>query len=203
MSEPTSRWNLERTDGRGADYDLKWEVMAAAGASVHGEADFVSRFEPRSVLDAGCGTGRVAIELARRGVDVVGVDLDATMLDQAKTKAPRLTWVRADICDAALGRSFDLVLTAGNVMVFVAPGREADVVRNLAAHLAPGGLLVSGFQLDGPYGLARYDADCATAGLELVARHATWDGAAPAADHDYAVSVHRAIAGPPPRTSTP
>ena len=109
MTEPTSRWQVERTEGRGADYDLKWEAMAAAGASVHGEADFVSRFAPGTVLDAGCGTGRVAIELARRGVDVVGVDLDATMLDQARSKAPELTWVRADLRDVSLGRSLSLI----------------------------------------------------------------------------------------------
>ena len=41
------------------------------------------RFEPTTVLDAWCGTGRVAVELARRGVRVVGVDVDASMLATA------------------------------------------------------------------------------------------------------------------------
>ncbi len=191
MTEPTSRWSVERVEGRGADYDAKWEAMAACGAIVHGEADFVCRFEPRSVLDAGCGTGRVAIELARRGIAVVGVDLDAAMLDRARTKAPALTWVQASVCDVAVGRVFDVVLTAGNVMIFVEPGTEAEVVRNLAYHLRPGGHLVSGFQLDHPYGVDRYDIDCTAAGLELVGRHATWDGAPWTVGAGYAVSVHR------------
>ena len=52
-------------------YDDKWKRMAAAGENPHGEVDFVMRFNPSSVLDAGCGTGRVAIELARRGIDAV------------------------------------------------------------------------------------------------------------------------------------
>lgn len=38
-----------------------------------GEADFVAHLEPTTLLDAGCGTGRVAIELAGRGVEIVGV----------------------------------------------------------------------------------------------------------------------------------
>lgn len=193
MTELTSRWNAERTEGRGAEYDTKWERIAAAGGSVHGEADFVCRFGPRHVLDAGCGTGRVAIELAARGVDVVGVDLDAVMLDVARTKAPDLTWVEGSLDDVALGRPFDVVVTAGNVMIFVEPGSESDVVGNLAKHLVPGGLLVSGFQLDHSYGLARYDADCDAAGLELVDRHAAWDGAPWTEDARYAVSVHRGI----------
>ena len=50
---------------RGSDYDERWVEMARRGQSVHGEANFVSVFQPRTVLDAGCGTGRVAIELAR------------------------------------------------------------------------------------------------------------------------------------------
>ncbi len=64
--------------------------MAARGESVHGEADFVMRYSPASVLDAGCGTGRVGIELAARGVEVVGVDLDEKMLNAARCKAPDL-----------------------------------------------------------------------------------------------------------------
>ena len=82
-------------------YDERWARMAAAGQNPHGEADLVMRFAPTSVLDAGCGTGRVAIELARRGVDVVGVDLDDDLLAVAREKAPQLTWVTADLARLA------------------------------------------------------------------------------------------------------
>ena len=78
-------------------YDERWARMAAAGENPHGEADLVCRFDPATVLDGGCGTGRVAIELARRGIDVVGVDLDTDMLARARAKAPELTWVEADL----------------------------------------------------------------------------------------------------------
>ena len=67
----------------GDDYQRRFDDLAASGVDVHGEATFVRAFAPSSVLDAGCGTGRVAIELARHGVDVVGADLDASMLATA------------------------------------------------------------------------------------------------------------------------
>jgi len=68
--------------------------------------------QPASVLDAGCGTGRVAIELARRGVDVIGVDLDAGMLEQARQKAPDLDWIDGDLATVDLARHFDVVVLA-------------------------------------------------------------------------------------------
>lgn len=188
---PESRWSV--TDGvvRGDAYDEKWRRMAAAGQSIHGEADFVCRYAPDSVLDAGCGTGRVAIELATRGVGVVGVDLDPGMLAPAIAKAPDLTWVEADLETVALGRRFDVVAAAGNVMIFLRPGGEPATVANLADHLVPGGRLVAGFQLGQGYALDRYDDDCAAAGLALDERFATWDGEPFVAAGGYAVSVHR------------
>ena len=172
----------------GDEYQARFDKLAATGTDVHGEATFVRRFAPASVLDAGCGTGRVAIELARHGIDVVGVDLDASMLATARQLAPELTWVESDLGTLALDRTFDVVVLAGNVLLFTPPGTEAAVVAGCARHAA--GVVVAGFQLDREYGLDRYDADCGAAGLELVERFATWDGA-PFDGGAYAVSVHR------------
>ena len=72
----------------GDDYQARFDRLAATGADVHGEATFVRAYEPARVLDAGCGTGRVAIELARHGIEVVGVDVDASMLATARRLAP-------------------------------------------------------------------------------------------------------------------
>ncbi len=164
--------------------------MAAEGRSIHGEADFVEALGPASVLDAGCGTGRVAVELARRGVEVVGADIDPSMLEVAMAKDPGLTWVVADLAGMDLGRRFDVVVMAGNVLIFLEPGTEAAVVANLARHLQPGGFLVAGFSLEpGRLDLATYDAHAAEARLELTERWATWDRE-PFAGGDYAVSVH-------------
>jgi len=185
-----NRW-LARDVPRGPAYDERWTRMAAEGRNVHGEADFVEGLAPTSVLDAGCGTGRVAVELARRGYDVVGVDLDPTMLAGARHKRPDLTWVVGDLATVDLGRTFDVVVLAGNVMIFLAPGTEGAVVANLARHLGPGGALVAGFQLQpGGLHLDAYDAHCRAAGLAPAGRWATWDGH-PFDGGDYAVSVHR------------
>jgi ubiquinone/menaquinone biosynthesis C-methylase UbiE len=160
---------------------------------MHGEATFVEALGVRSVLDAGCGTGRVAIELARRGFDVVGVDADPGMLSVAREKAPQLEWVPADLSALELpGRRFDCAVMAGNVMIFVVPGTEGDVLERLAAHLHPGGLVVAGFQvMSGRLSLERYDELATAAGLTLADRFATWDRDPWSPGGDYAVSVHR------------
>jgi SAM-dependent methyltransferase len=166
--------------------------MAAAGHNPHGEADRVAGYRPATVLDAGCGTGRVAIELARRGIEVVGVDLDPDLLDQARAKAPELEWVLADLADLDLGRTFDVVVLAGNVVGFVEPARRPAAVAAAARHVAPGGRLVSGCQLRlGWPTVDDHDGWCRAAGLELEERTATWEGAPLGVDPDYAVSVHR------------
>jgi SAM-dependent methyltransferase len=195
-TDDANRWLQSRTVS-GDDYDATYERRAAAGEHVHGEADFVQRFAPASVLDAGCGTGRVGRELARRGLDVVGIDIDAGMLATAQRKAPGVDWRLADLASGDLGRTFDAIVMAGNVMIFLAPGTEQAVVANLARHLRPGGVLVAGFQLKPDrLPIARYDELAASAGLVLAERWSTWDCAAWNAAGDYAVSVHQRPSGP-------
>ena len=189
----STRWGAERRSS-GQDYDARWERLAAAGEDPHGEANFVATFDPASVLDAGCGTGRVAIELARRGIETVGVDLDTGFIERARAKAPALTWHGADLASVVLGRRFDLVIAAGNVMIFLAPNSEAAVLANVARHLLPGGRFVAGFQVraDG-IGLEEFDRLAALVGMSLEDRYATWSAAAYQRG-DYAVSVYRLTA---------
>ena len=195
--ERSNRW-LKNRNVSGDIYDATYESRAAAGENVHGEADFVERFAPASVLDAGCGTGRVGRELARRGLDVVGVDLDPAMLATARRKAPRVNWRLADLATVDLARSFDAVVLAGNVMIFLTPGSEPGVVANMARHLRPGGLLIAGFQImPGQLTIERYDEIAGLAGLGLAERWSTWDRNTWDASHDYAVSVHRKDTGSP------
>lgn len=200
----SSRWSEATGGGEGASYAARFDNLAAAGHDVHGEATLcASLIVPGArVLDAGCGTGRVAIRLAELGYDCAGVDLDESMLAQARARAPHLPWVSADLADvdlfAAGHQPFELVVAAGNVVPLVASGAEPQVVARLAAHLRDGGLLVAGFGLDrshlppaaGLVTLEGYDAWCSAAGLTLVRRLATWDGVA----YDgggYAVNIHQ------------
>jgi SAM-dependent methyltransferase len=174
-------------------YDQRWEELAASGADVHGEAALVAALTPAggAVLDAGCGTGRVAIELARRGHPTVGVDVDATHLERARAKAPHLEWVLGDL--AALPTSvapgpFAAAVLAGNVMIFIAAGTAPAVLANVANRVAPGGVVVAGFQLTGRLTLAEYDDAADGAGLGAVERFATWERA-PYTGGDYVVTV--------------
>ena len=176
---------------RGDAYQDRFDALAAAGTDVHGEATFVRAYQPSLVLDAGCGTGRVAIELARHGIDVIGVDVDAAMLQTARTRAPALDWRLADLATFTLDRDdVDVGVLAGNVLLFVAPGTEPAVVANVTRTLRDGGRLVAGFQLEpGRYGLDELDRDAAAAGLVLEGRWSTW-GRDPHLDgDDYAVST--------------
>jgi SAM-dependent methyltransferase len=180
-------------DWDGAQYQQRFDALAASGVHVHGEADFLCVLDPRSVLDAGCGTGRVARELAARGIDVVGIDAEPSMIAEARERSPELVWQVADLAELALDRTFDVVVMAGNVLLFTQPGTNDAVVAGCARHLATRGALVSGFQLGRGYDVAEYDEHCAAAGLVLEGRWSTWDRDAFPGDGSYAVSLHRRL----------
>jgi len=158
------------------EYDARWARLEAAGEAIHGEADVVASLAPTSVLDAGCGTGRVAIELARRGIEVVGVDADPDMLERARRRRPDLTWVLADLATLALERRFDVVVMAGNILPYAKPSSRPAIVATCGRHLAPGGRLVIGAGLEpGWPTVAELDAWASDAGLLLDARYGGWD----------------------------
>ena len=186
-------------------YDERWAALAAAGEEIHGEVNLVEALLQEhgvsgAILDAGCGTGRVAAELAARGHTVTGIDLDPALLDAARAKDPRPEWITADL--AAIGPDvapgpFAAVVAAGNVMIFVARGTERTVVTNLAARLDPGGLFIAGFQVRrGRLGIDEYDEHCAAAGLTPVAHFATWAGDPLGPSPDYVVAVASAPVAP-------
>lgn len=203
MTGPRDRW-AELTGGQaGEEYAQRFARLAGSGHDVHGEATFCAALiEPAArVLDAGCGTGRIAIRLAELGHDCVGVDVDPSMLAVARRDAPAQEWHLGDLArldTLGLDPDFDLVLAAGNVIPLLAAGTEPTVVRQLAAALRPGGLLVTGMGLDAahlplaepPLTLAEFDDWCARAGLTLRQRFSTWSGDAFDQDRGYAVSVH-------------
>lgn len=199
----TSRWLAETGGTRGAAYDDAFCALAAGGADVHGEANFVDALlpVPSHVLDAGCGTGRVAVELARRGHHVVGVDSDASMLDVAR-RSGNVTWRDQDLAALVDDAAYDLVVAAGNVLVYLAEGSEPEVVRRLALALVPGGLLVSGWCTrrephdDRPVAsVEQYDRWTAAAGLESVSRLAGWDSAPLTPHAAWCVAVDRRPGG--------
>jgi SAM-dependent methyltransferase len=199
-----TRWQEIARQTVGADYAERYaerfRALAASGADVHGEARFATGLvePPARILDAGCGTGRVAIRLAELGYRVVGVDLDASMLLQARAEAPDLDWRVADLTRLDTGQRFDLVLVAGNTIPLLEPGTLAGAAHGLAAQLDEGGLLVCGFGLDAAHlpgdcpvtPLGDVDAAFAGAGLVPVDRYSTWDRAPYDEGGGYVVTVH-------------
>lgn len=176
-------------------YAERWRRIEASGKDIHGEARLLDAMAPRGarILDAGCGTGRLGGYLARAGHDVVGVDLDPQLIDVAREDHPQARWevgnlAALDLRDEGGARLlFDLQVSAGNVLTFLAGAERRPALAALASHLAPQGRLVVGFGLDRGYALEDFTADAEVEGLVLVQRFSSWD-LRPASD-DFLVGV--------------
>jgi 2-polyprenyl-3-methyl-5-hydroxy-6-metoxy-1,4-benzoquinol methylase len=166
-----SRWYVDR-----------FRQMAAQGVDLAGEARMVDAMVGREarVLDAGCGPGRVGAELAARGHTVVGVDVDPVLIEAAEADHPGPTWVVGDLAEldlpaAGIGEPFDVVVCAGNVLTFLAPGTEVEVLRRMGGHTTPDGRVVVGFGAGRGYAFDAFFADVAAAGLRVDVALSTWD----------------------------
>ncbi|MEH0844022.1 class I SAM-dependent methyltransferase [Micromonospora sp. CPCC 205711] len=197
MTNPT-RWATETGPGHSQWYIDRFRKLAAEGVDLAGEARLVDAVVPPGsrILDAGCGTGRVGAALAARGHRVVGVDADPALIEAARADHPGPRWLVGDLAEldlAAAGEPepFDAAVVAGNVMAFVAPGTERDVLARIGAHVKPDGVVLVGFGLDRGYRLDHFDADVAGAGLRREQRFATWDLRPWHDDADFAVSLLR------------
>ena len=178
MSSSQPRWFTAHGEGHADWYVERFRKMAAEGADLAGEARLVDAMVPRHsrILDAGCGPGRIAGELHARGHDVVGVDVDPALIAAAEADYPGPRYAVADLASLELDDApFDAAVLAGNVLVFVAPDSEPEVLRRMAAHVRPDGFVITGFGTDRGYPLEAFDAHSAAAGLVLEHRFATWD----------------------------
>ena len=86
------------------------------------------------VLDAGCGTGALAVEAARRGADVLAIDISPSLVDMARERAPQdlgagsITFAVGDMLDPALG-TFDHVVAMDSLIHYVGE----DIAQTLAS----------------------------------------------------------------------
>ena len=173
-------WFEALADHLGSAY-LRYSFTRGTETEVDGIAAMVDLGSGSRVLDVGCGPGRHAIELGRRGHRVHGIDISATFIDLARRAAAEegLTGVTFEVADAralALGPEFDLVLSLcqGAFGLTAGPGadrsaghgRELDepVLSGMAGAVRPGGRVVVSafsayFQVRFEESHDRFDAD--------------------------------------------
>jgi SAM-dependent methyltransferase len=128
------------------------ETYDASLSDWPGEIDFylemaeTARSVNGDVLEIACGTGRVAIRLARAGTKVVGIDLSPEMLAVAKQNSGHLTnvrWIEGDMRSFRLTERFHLALIPGHAFQHLnTPDDQAACLSCIKGHLHSGGILV-------------------------------------------------------------
>ena len=134
----------------GAFYD----TLATAGYDTATPVALAAPVGRGPVLDLACGSGRIGLALARRGHDVVGLDLSPAMLarfaarlsDEPAEVAGRIGLVRADLHHFELAGRFTAAVLGATTVVLVDPHRRRTFFERVRSHLAPGGV----FALDVP-----------------------------------------------------
>lgn len=188
-----NRWlqMLEENPGHSDWYIERFRTMAAEGKDLDGEARLIDAMVPRgaSILDAGCGPGRVGGRLHALGHRVVGVDIDPALIAAAHIDHPGPQWQVADLATLELATRFDAIVCAGNVMTFLDPATRPAVLERMAAHLADDGRAVIGFGSGRGYDFAEFYGDVAAAGLRDELRLATWDLRPFTESSDFLVAV--------------
>lgn len=124
------------------EYDATYEGVFDTEGAVACLADLA---DGGPVLELGVGTGRLALALAAKGLEVHGVDASAEMVDKLRTKpgGADMNVVIGDFATATIDREFSLVVLAINT-IYALPDQDAQVAtfENVGRHLRPRGLFV-------------------------------------------------------------
>jgi SAM-dependent methyltransferase len=179
-------------------YIERFRSKAAAGEDLAGEARLVDGMAPRNakILDAGCGPGRTGAFLADLGHTVTGIDVDPVLIAAAEEDHPGPTWLVRDLAELDLAADgieaeFDIIVSAGNVMAFLAESTRREVLSRLGAHLAEDGRIVVGFGSAREYDFSDFFTDVENAGLTVDLKLSTWDLRPFADDSDFLVAILR------------
>ncbi|MFL1598495.1 class I SAM-dependent methyltransferase [Gordonia amicalis] len=179
-------------------YVERFRAMAAKGDDLVGEARLIDAMAARGsrILDAGCGPGRVGGYLAEVGHDVVGVDVDPVLVAAAEEDHPGPRWLVGDLAELDLPahgieEPFDIIVSAGNVMAFLAPSTRVTVLERLHAHLRDNGRAVLGFGAGRDYAFDEFLDDAVAAGFAQDLLLSSWDVRPFTADSEFLVAVLR------------
>lgn len=126
-------------------YDLLYSTIKDYAAESATIAALLRRLNPncRTILDAACGTGEHAKQLAARGFDVNGFDLSPAFVAIARAKHPAGRFVVADMSDFQFDERYDAVICLFSSIGYLRTlDRVEAVLRRFREHLAPGGVIV-------------------------------------------------------------
>lgn len=117
---------------------------------------------PALVLDLACGTGKMTLELARRGYDMTGVDYSPEMLDRARSSAERegldVLWLCQNMCEFELYGTVDFAVCCLDSINHLTRPKELDKCLSLVHnYLIPDGIFV--FDVNGRYKFENIYAD--------------------------------------------
>jgi len=199
MTEPSAWVRMTEDDPEHSNaYVQRFRTLAEQGMDLVGEARLVDAMLARGsrVLDAGCGPGRVGGYLHDVGHEVVGVDVDPVLIAAAEADHPGPRWLVGDLADLDLPArgvtgAFDAIVSAGNVMTFLAPSTRRAVLTRLRAHVAPDGRAAIGFGAGRGYSFEEFLADARAAGWAADLLLSTWDLRPFTPDAEFLVAVLR------------
>jgi 2-polyprenyl-3-methyl-5-hydroxy-6-metoxy-1,4-benzoquinol methylase len=134
-------------------HEFAWAYDFLQTDSIVPRADFIRAVLAQNgipanarILDAGCGTGRYATELAKRGFQVCGVDRSAELIAIARNREQdaviRPEFLITDLLEASFPSLFDAVLCRGVLNDFVEDGERSSIFRKFATWLRPSGILI-------------------------------------------------------------
>lgn len=130
-----------------AYYDLLYREKDYAGEAAY-IAALIRAAHPsaRTVMDLGCGTGRHAGLLQNLGYDICGMDMSATMLEEARRTQPAITFHQGDARTFRLDQTFDVVVSLFHVASYQTSNQDfAAYLETARSLLAPGGVFIFDF----------------------------------------------------------
>lgn len=136
-------------------YDIAYSATTEAEGAFYRQI-FSERLNSfRTLLDVGCGSGRVTAELARTGIRCVGVDNNPTSIEYVNGKARResldMTGVLGDIVEPTVEGPFDAAICTGDTVKYVIEPRDLIThMKKVSALLKPGGFYAVDTSLVGP-----------------------------------------------------
>mgnify|MGYP001136853150 CR=1 FL=1 len=133
--EIIAKWNAEMYDQHVTEVDDVDFILSLIGTDV------------KRVLEVACGSGRILVPLAKAGHDVVGMDIDQSMLDKLTDKAMHvnnIAYHRSDVINDPWGSGFDVVLLAANFLFNIVSDTDDQLAQKRVIHKSAQALVSGG-----------------------------------------------------------